>query len=190
MQWTGTFLRELLDIPAASPLQLERAHRSLQQRPADAKAPPRLLVVRFVNHQHKQHVLAKAWRMKDLQYKGKRIYMDHDFSPTLQKKRREYAEIKKQLPERNIRFQTLYLARLRVHLTDGVKTYNSSWEAAEGLLPLGIKTPVSEDQMRDKELDRIGWQIANPSGPRRGGMMTRSLIRDVEALQKDTAMGD
>ncbi len=124
MQWTGTFLRELLDIPADSPLQLERAHRSLQQRPADANTPPRSLVVRFVNHQHKQHVL--TWRMKDLQYMGKRIYMDHDLSPTLQKKRRVNAEIKKQLLDRNIRFQTLYPARLRVHLTDGVKTYNSA----------------------------------------------------------------
>lgn len=32
VQWTETFLRELLDIPRDFPLQLERAHRSLQQR--------------------------------------------------------------------------------------------------------------------------------------------------------------
>lgn len=139
--------------------------------------PPRSLVVRFVNHQHKQQILAKAWRMKNLQYKGKRIYMDHDFSPTLQKKRREYTEIKKQLRERSIRFQTPYPAKLRVHLTDGVKTQ---------LRMGGGRGLVSEDQRLDNELDRIGWQIANSSGPRRGGLMTCSLIRDVEPLQKDS----
>lgn len=50
VQWTETFLRELLDIPAVAPLQLERVHRSLQQRPTDENAPPRSLIVRFVNH--------------------------------------------------------------------------------------------------------------------------------------------
>lgn len=186
VQWTETFLRDLLDIPASSPLQLERAHRSLQQRPADVNAPPRSLVVRFVNHQHKQQVLAKAWQMRNLQYKGRRVYMDHDYTPMLQKKRREYTEIKKQLREKNVRFQTPYPAKLRVHFADGTKTFNSAWEAAEGLLPLGIKTLVSEDQKMEKELDRIGWQTANSSGPRRDGMMTRDLIRDVEALRKVT----
>lgn len=122
--------RELLDIPAFAPLQLERAHRSLQQRPTDENAPPQSLVVRFVNHQHKQQVLTKAWSMKNLQHKGERIYMDHDYSPALQKKRCEYADIKKQLKERNIRFQTPYPAKLKVHLREDMKTYNSAWEAA------------------------------------------------------------
>lgn len=190
VQWTEAFLRELLGIPASSPLQLERAHRSLQQRPADANAPPRSLVVRFVNHQHKQQVLAKAWQMKNLQYKGKRIYMDHDYTPTLQKKRREYAEIKRQLREKNIRFQTPYPAKLRVHLTDGAKTFSSAWEAAEGLLSLGIRASVSEDQQLERDLDRIGWRAAASGAPRRVGVMSRGLIRDVEALQKDMVKAD
>lgn len=100
VQWTETFLRELLDVPPDLPLQLERAHRSLQQRPTDENAPPRSLVVRFVNHQCKQQVLTTAWRVKNLQHQGKRIYMDHDYSPALQKRRREYAGIKKQLGEK------------------------------------------------------------------------------------------
>lgn len=86
VQWTGTFLREITGIPADHPLHIERAHRSLQQRPTDDNAPTRSLVVRFVNYQHKEQVLAKAWSMKNLQYEGKRIYIYHDFSPAIQKK--------------------------------------------------------------------------------------------------------
>lgn len=112
--------------------------------------------------------------------------MDHGYSAALQKKWREYTEIKKQLRERNIWFQTPYPAKLRVHLREGIKTYNFAWEAAEGLLPLGIKTSIFEDERLDKELQRIGWQTVNMRGLRRGGMMTHSLIQDVEAIQKDT----
>lgn len=179
--WTEAFLKELLDLPTDCSLQIERAHRSLQQRPTE-EASPRSLIVRFVNHQQKQQVLSKAWSMKNVQFKGKRIYMDHDYSPALQKKRREYADIKKQLKEKNIRFQTPFPAKLKVHLKEGVKTYNSAWEAAEDLLPFGIKVNVSEDEKMDKELNRIGWQTARNG--RRGELMTRNLIQDVAELQK------
>lgn len=116
--------------------------------------------------------------------------MDHDYPPALEKKRCEYADVKKQLRERNIRFQTLHPAKLKVHLREGMKTYNSAWEAAEGLLPLGIKTSISEHARLDKELNRIGWQLASSSCPHRGGMMTRSLIQAMEALQKDAVVTD
>ena len=94
-KWTESFLRELLDLPSDFALQLKRAHRSLQQKPTEKEAPPRSPIVRFVNHQHKQQVLTKAWNIKNLRYNRKKIYMDHDYSPTLQKRRRGYADIKK-----------------------------------------------------------------------------------------------
>lgn len=81
----------------------------------------------------------------------------------------EYTEIKK---------------KPRVHLREGIKTYNSAWEAAEGLLPLGIKTSVSEDERLAKELQRIGWQAVGMSGPRRGGVMTRSLFKTWRLYKK------
>lgn len=193
-KWVETFLTELLDLPEDSPLMIERAHRSFQQRrtegetrrPAQAGTPqpPRSLIVRFVNYQQKQLVISKAWSLKNLQYAGKRIYMDHDYSPMVQKRRRQYSEIKKQLKERNIRFQTPYPAKLKVHLQDGVKTYNSAWEAAEDLQSLGIKTTISDEEKLDKELNRVGWQVAM-DGSRRGDLISRSLISDVAALQKN-----
>ena len=78
-----------LDLPSDFALQLKRAHRSLQQKPTEKEAPLRSPIVRFVNHQHRQQVLAKAWNTANLRYNGKKIYMGNDYSPTVQKRRRE-----------------------------------------------------------------------------------------------------
>lgn len=63
-----------------------------------------------------------------------------------------------------------------------MKTHSCAWEAAEDLLPLGIKVTVSEEEKLDKELNRIGWQTARNS-PHRGQLMTRSLIQDEQYLK-------
>lgn len=201
VKWAETFLTELLDLPRETPLMIERAHRSLQQtrtqpgarsnrtqptgqqgRPPASPPPPRSLIVRFVDHQQKQQVISKAWSSNNLEYEGNRIYMDHDYSPMVQKRRREYSDIKKQLKEKNIRFQTPYPAKLKVHLQDGVRTYSSAWQAAEDLQSIGIKTTISDEEKMSKELNRVGWQVAM-DGSRRGDLITRNLIQDVEALQ-------
>ena len=50
-------------------------------------------------------------------------------------------------------------------------------------MSLGIQTSISEGERLDKELNQTRWQIAY--GPRRGKILTRSVIQDMEALQKD-----
>lgn len=162
--------------PGDPALRLERAR---QQRPTKQHAAPRSLIVRFPNYRDKQLVLSKAWPMRNLHY-----YMDNDYSPGKQRKRREYADIKKELREKNIRFQTPYPAKLRVRLKDGAKTYNSAWEAVEDLQPPGIKASISEDE----RLERANQD--GPGGQRRGGMMNSSLFQDVETLQRDVNTGD
>lgn len=69
VQWTLSFLRDLLDLPLDAALQNERAHRSLQQKPG-YEDPPHLLFVRFVNHQDKQLVLTKAWNTRNSEAEG------------------------------------------------------------------------------------------------------------------------
>ena len=71
VKWTESFLRELLDLPSDFALQIKRAHRSLQQKPTEVEAPPLSLIARFVNHQHMQQVLAKAWNTANLRYNGR-----------------------------------------------------------------------------------------------------------------------
>lgn len=62
----------------------------------------------------KEDVLKKAWQNKGFDFQGKRIYLGHDYAPELLRKRREYTEAKAALKEMNMRFQTLFPARLRV----------------------------------------------------------------------------
>ncbi len=180
--WAENFLRNILKLADDFPLHLERTHRSLQQKPTDPNAHPRSFILKFLSFQTTQQVIAKAWSIKNLQFKGKKISMDHDYSPALQRRRREYSEIKKQLKEKNIKFQTPYPAVLIVHLADGIKSFNSAWEAAEGLMSLGISTTISEEEKLEKELHRLGWQTAG--GKRRcgGPGLNRRVMQDMKEL--------
>lgn len=51
------------------------------------------------------------------------------------------------------------------------------------MLQLGIQTSISDSEQLDKELNGVGLQLTG--GPCRGETLTHSLIRDMEALQKD-----
>lgn len=174
MQWTGAFLKELLDIPGDAPLHPERAHRSLQHGSADGAAPPRSLIVRFANYQHKQRVLTKAWSVKNIQHPGRRIYTDHDYSAAAQKKRRERADIEKQLEGKNIRFQTPSPAKLTVHHNVSAKTFNSAWEAAEDRKTPGIKTSISG---QGTVPDRLAESLQCPHAGERSRPAARFVMR-------------
>lgn len=52
-----------------------------------------------------------------------------------------------------------FVAKMTEHLREDIKTYSAAWEAAEGSLPWGIKTSISEDKSLEKGLNRTGWQI-------------------------------
>ncbi|KAK7912474.1 hypothetical protein WMY93_012685 [Mugilogobius chulae] len=84
-----------------------------------------------------------------------KIYLDNDYAPEVQRKRREYTSAKAALREKNIRFQTPFPAKLRVHYSGGTVIYNSAQEATEDMVKRGIsvnivKTPASLlEQMRE-----------------------------------------
>lgn len=50
---------------------IERAHRIGPMK--DSKAPPRTLIMRFLNYKDKQAVIAAAWAKKDIRYKNRQI---------------------------------------------------------------------------------------------------------------------
>lgn len=182
VKWGENFIKELLGLPAETELRIERMHRSLVKKP-DAAAPARSFVARFLDFQTKQDVLMRAWKAKDLKYKGNRIGFDNDYPPAVQRRRKEYSEIKQQLKAKNIKFKSRHPARLLVELPSGPKIFSSAWEAADGLADLGIKTNLSEWEKLDREQRRIGWQIAGREGA--GGVaMRRGVLRDAEELLK------
>ncbi|KAK7933660.1 hypothetical protein WMY93_004556 [Mugilogobius chulae] len=111
-------LRENLDIPATTDMQIERAHRALGRQPPP-EAKPRSNLVKFQSYRMKEEVIWLAWQKKGFTLDNHKISLDHDYAPEILNKRKEYAEARRILKENKIRFQTLYPARLRGHYDDG-----------------------------------------------------------------------
>lgn len=83
--------------------------------------------------------------------------------PTILKKRAEYAEAKKILKERKVKFQTPYPAKLRVFYNDGTRLYQTTAEATKDMASRGfpvtiISTPINPDQREIQLLST--WQMA------------------------------
>ena len=148
-----------LQLTEGTELHIQRAHRSLAQKPSP-NAPPRSIIVNFLKFETKEMILKTAW-MKKIQVGNKQIFFDHDYPAEIVQKRRTYMGIKKVLKEKKIRFQTP-LARIRIHWSDGVKTYDSAMEAARAARERGftVDTPGDDSTPAAMEKTRVtpGWQ--------------------------------
>lgn len=118
-------LKSTLDLNPLVDLQIERAHRALAPNPSTA-AKPRSIIAKFLNHRIKELVIKTAWERKVIKWKGNRIFFDHDYTPDVLWKRRKYQEAKRILREHDIKFQTRFLARLKVFYSGGTVLYNST----------------------------------------------------------------
>ncbi|CAL9707423.1 unnamed protein product [Knipowitschia caucasica] len=139
-------LREGLKL-GDSEMNIERAHRSLGPLPPN-EAPPRSILVKFLSFKTKEQILHKAWQQKGFTWSGKLISLDNDYSLAILKKRKEYAEIRNVLKANQIKFQTVFLAKLKVKYTEGDRLYNTVVEVSEDMFKRGlpvevIKTPES-----------------------------------------------
>lgn len=143
MEFVAEFIKSELSSLQDTDLQIQRAHRSLVPKPSQ-DAQPRSLVICFLEYRVKEMVLRAAWNKKELRYQGRRIFFDHDYATDILQCRREYAEIKRALKTKQIRFQTPYPAKLKVFLDSGIKVYNSATEASRDLRKEGIALDLTE----------------------------------------------
>lgn len=160
-------LRENLNISPAMDLQIQRAHRALASPPPDGSRP-RSILVKFLCFTVKEEVLKLAWQKKGFMWNNNKITLDHDFPPEIMDMRREYTESRKILKERNLRFRTLYPARLKVFYEEGVKIYDTVEAATADMASRGlpvkvIKPPVT---MREKLQRCMHWRRAGGQRPR------------------------
>ncbi|RXM37045.1 hypothetical protein EOD39_11254 [Acipenser ruthenus] len=102
-------LRELLDIDEATPIEIERAYRTLATKPKSPNAHPRAFVLCLLNFQTKQNILRWAHERGELKFTDKRISIYPDISAELLRKRKEYDGIKKALLAKRIRYSLLHL---------------------------------------------------------------------------------
>lgn len=179
--------KDTLGLPRDMELRIERAHRALAPKPNDPQLRPRSIIVKFGSYKTKEEIIRRAWQKKTVLCDNTRYYVDHDFPPEVLKKRGEYAEAKKLMKEKKIKFQTPYPARMRVFYEDGTRLYQNATEATRDMATRGfpiavVKHPMDPDQ---EEIQRLStWQTV---GIRRGlrgdvqpagaGSSTQQMIR-------------
>lgn len=84
-------------------LQMERAHRALVTRfTGESVSKPQYSC--FHCYKTKEEMLRKAWVMKLVIFDQRSIYFDHDYSPAVHQKRKEFLEAKPVLKENKICF--------------------------------------------------------------------------------------
>ena len=158
-KYLESFLTTELELPRDIPLQIQRAHRALAQKPPP-NAPPRSIVVNFLQFETKEMVLSHAWK-RTIHVGEKRIFFDHDYATEVVQKRKAYGAIKKILKEEKIRFQTP-LAKMRIHWPSGAKTYDSAEEVARDMVERGYEVGLTGESAataeKEKIQDRAGWQ--------------------------------
>lgn len=177
LSFVDKLLREGLQLSEEVPdLQIQRAHRSLGPQPA-AGASPRSIVVKFLSFKVQEMLLHKAWQTKGFKWKDNHVNLDHDYPLSIIAKRKEYDEIRKVLKANNVKFQTLFPARLRVMHEDGTGIYDSPTEAAKDLVKRGyvIKTmPAPPPASLTERIKQLSWTRVN----RRATKATRDPTRD------------
>lgn len=156
ISFVTNFLKGSLTLQDGLNIELERAHRALGQRPSDT-APPRSIIVRFWDFRVKQTVLQQAWKQRDVQFQGNRVYFDQDYSPEVQRKRKKVREVIKKLKERNVKAQSPYPAQLRIFFTSGPKVFSSLLEARSTLEELGINVEMDDREILEMEMASNHW---------------------------------
>lgn len=161
LQFVEKFIKSELPASQDLDLKIQRAHRTLAPR-SRSDAPPRPIVVGFLEFTTKELILREAWKKRKLQVGERLIYFDHDYASEIVKKRKEYNWIKKALKQKGIRFQTPYTS-MRIHWATGVCTYSTAQEAQRELKKRGftVEEPEStegESLAETRLLERMGWQ--------------------------------
>lgn len=95
------------------PVKVDRAHRSLQPKPA-AGEKPRTILARIHHFQVKELILRRG-RMQPLEYKGKRVLIFPDYTAEVMSQRNAFRDVMQTLRKKGIKFTLRYPARLQIH---------------------------------------------------------------------------
>ncbi|CAL9696472.1 unnamed protein product [Knipowitschia caucasica] len=125
-------------------------------------------------------ILKKAWQ-KRLKIEGKPLFFDQDYAYEVVQQRKAYGGIKKVLKENDIRFQTP-LTKIKIHWTDGPKTYGNPHEAAEEMQERGLEVTTraaeeGEDAMESRMQRVFPWMKVRDTPGRRSDPSQRARER-------------
>lgn len=119
----------------------------------------------------KEEILRLAWQNKGFTWENCKVSLDHDYVPEILTRWREYAEARRLLKDKNIRFQTLYPAR-RVFYDDGTTTYETVEEATADMARRGFQVTVITQP--GSLMERIQWWSWQPACARQGARRSRA----------------
>lgn len=98
---------------------LDRAHRTLREKPKEGN-PPRPLVVRIHLFHVRTLILQRAGEKSPLLHNGRRISIFPDYTSSVAKKRATFAAVKRSLRSLpDVKFGLLYPATLKITMPDG-----------------------------------------------------------------------
>lgn len=99
-----------------------------------------------------------------------------DYSPDVQRKRKQVREVIKKLKEINVKAQSPYPAQLKMFLDTGAKTFPSLVEAQPTLRDLGVNIRMDDRDVLERELLQDRWQSQRRQ-ERNGQILTPKEIR-------------
>ena len=182
----STFIKEFLmanvELEEELDVRIVRAHRSLGPKPTDPSAPPRSIIVKFLDHGVKETILHQAWKQGNIQHDGNKVIFDHDYSQSLQKKRKAVWEVIKKLREKNIKARTIYPAQIKISLDSGDKTFPSLLDAQATLKDLGVDVAVDERDQVERELIPAGWTTQRGKRKDKKRKSNRLKLDDVKSI--------
>lgn len=181
------FFKSVLSL-TEPPLGIQRCHRSLGPRPPQS-ANPRSVLVYFLEYTTKEKVLRSAWGKKELQYDGRRVFFEQDYPTEIYMKRKAYTFIRKALKEKDIRFQTLYPAKLRVFFDTGPVVYNNVEEATDdlrkrGLIPDGHGADPSAQSAPSARSRQTPWETAGSKSRRQQEVRLKRIQERLKGFRR------
>lgn len=135
-------LREVFgDKTLPSPPDIDRAHRTLNAKPAPGQRP-RPVIIRLHRYQTKELLIREARQKGNLDFRGHKIRIVEDYSPEVANQRAEYRDIMSELYKLGLKPALLYPARLRLTLPNGTRKWIGSVEEAQKYIENLPKTSV------------------------------------------------
>ena len=132
-EYVSGMLAELMEKGVLDkPPEVDRAHRSLRQKPR-AGEQPRAMIVRLHKYVEKEKILRWAKEKRCFDWKGNRVRIYQDIGAELAKRRAGFNKVKAVLYRRQIKFGVLFPAKLWVTF-ENQQYYFESPEAADDFI--------------------------------------------------------
>lgn len=110
------------------PVVIDRAHRTLQPKPAEG-ARPRTFIARVHHYQEKETIMRLARQQRNLTYNGQRVFIYPDYTAEVMEQRRAFREIMQALRESEIKHSLRFPAKLHLQHNGQPMVFTSPGDA-------------------------------------------------------------